>query len=215
MALTVLVEVVLLLRILFWRKPTVANVLGMLILFALATFQAAEYGICEGLFDVHPNVLARIGFVSITTLPVLTLHLIRTIGKSKQILLIVTAYATMFAWIAIFLFSDALVNQICGGNYIIFELSPGFGGSYFIYYYFWMIVGAIWALNMASKSRSKATANSLRWMVAGTASFAIPATIIWLFWEEAAKGLPSIMCGFAVIFAIIIYAKVIPRSKRK
>jgi len=212
MALTILVEVLLLLRLAFWRKPTVASVLGVLILFALAVFQAAEYGICEGLFDVHPNVLARIGFVSITTLPILVLHLVKTIGKSKRNLLIIAAYATMFAWIAIFLFSDALVNQICGGNYIIFELSPGFGGSYFIYYYLWMMVGAIWALNLASKSPSKATASSLRWLVAGVASFAVPATIIWLFWEEAAKGLPSIMCGFAVIFAFIVYVKVTPRS---
>lgn len=215
MALTMLVEVFLLLRILLWRKPTTANILAMLILLALAVFQAMEYGICENFFGVHPNVLARIGFVAITTLPVLGLHIVQTIGKSRQHRIIIVAYATMIMWIAVFLFSDVLVDQICGGNYIIFELTPGFGGSYFIYYYFWLIVTSVWALSMAKKTKNKSTALSLRWMVVGTSSFVIPATVIWLFWEEAARGLPSIMCGFALVFAVILFAKVLPRSNTK
>lgn len=215
MALTVIIELALLLRIVFWRKPTTINILAILILFALALFQAMEFGICEGLFGVHPNVLARVGFVAITALPVLGLHLIQQIGKAKQHKLIVIAYASMIMWAAVFLLSDALQNQICGGNYVIFQMNSGFGGSYFIYYYIWLIIGTIWALQMAAKTRSKAIRSSLRWMVAGYACFTVPATIMWLFWEEVAHGLPSIMCGFAIVFAAILFTKVVPSPNSK
>jgi len=212
MAMTVVIEMALFATLLIRKKKSLSTVLVMLILLNLATFQAMEYGICEGLFGLHPNAMARVGFIAITMLPVLGVHLVQALSKSKQTRLIIAAYATMFAWIAIFLGSDALQNQICGGNYVIFELSPGFGGAYFIYYYFWLIVASVWSLSIAKRTRIKWLRTSLRWYVAGIASFTVPATLIWLFWESAAHGLPSIMCGFAVIFAMILYGKVLPKG---
>lgn len=212
MALTVIIELVLAGWVIFRHRNSKEARLIVLILLALAVFQIAEYGICEGLLGVHPNVLARIGFASITLLPVLGLHLISTIGGAKQKVLIIVAYASMLMWIAVFLLSDALQQQICGGNYVIFNLSTGFGGSFFVYYYLWLLIGATWALSMSISSKVLSVKKRLNWMVVGYGSFAIPSTLIWILSEEAAKGLPSVMCGFAVIFAIVLAAKVTPKD---
>jgi hypothetical protein len=214
MAITIFIEVGLLIYGLFRYKRSTPISLSLLVLFCLALFQAAEYGICENLL-LPDSVWAVIGFVSITMLPVLGIHLISSISKKTHFKLILLAYISAAAWSALFIFGDVLGEVVCEGNYVIFELSNGYGGGYFMYYYFWLLLGAGLAWRSQQQSTDRKTKQALVGLIVGYASFVIPATFIWFTYEGAAQGLPSIMCGFAVLFAIILGTYIMPRIGTK
>ena len=52
------------------------------------------------------------------------------------------------------------------------------------------------------------------WMLTGYASFIIPSGIIFIYEETTQMAVPSIMCGFAVIFAIILITKILPEFEK-
>jgi len=49
-------------------------------------------------------------------------------------------------------------------------------------------------------------------MAAGYAAFILPTTAFNIIDPTTTRGIPSIMCGFAVIFAVALVAKVLPQS---
>lgn len=215
MAMTVIVEVGLAIFTLLAREKNLTTRLGVIILIALATFQLAEYGICEDL-GLNDNLWAKAGFVAITTLPVLGFHMIHTIAGKTNKYAVGAGYLTGLAWIILFLSGNAMENSVCNGNYVIFNLREGFGGAYFIFYYFWLIYGSVVAIHYARLAQQK-TKKALWTVVLGYASFTVPATLIWFFASDngASQGLPSIMCGFAVIFAVLLTTIVLPNSSEK
>lgn len=214
MALTVIIEVLLAIFSIIRLRNNRSVQLGVGILLFLALFQAAEYGICEQI-GFGGTIWAQIGFASITMLPVLGMHLISTIAKLQDMRILLAAYLSGAVWIGLFAFGGIMENQVCSGNYVIFNLSAGFGGAYFMFYYFWLVFGSIVAIKQSFKKKvSKQQASALRAMVLGYASFTVPATLIWFVFDGAAQGLPSIMCGFAVIFALILGLKILPTASK-
>ncbi len=213
MAATVIIELALLCWSLVRYRKSTSLKLSVIILLSLAVFQAAEYGICESI-SLGSSMWAKIGFASITVLPVAGLHLIYSIAGRHPKKLIWFAYLSGLIWIGLFLFGGIMESQVCSGNYIIFNLKITFGGAYFMYYYFWLLFGSSVALKIA-KTTDKKTSQALRAMVVGYGSFTVPATFIWFIYDGASKGLPSIMCGFAVIFALILALYIIPRTAQR
>lgn len=214
MIITFLVEFGYLLYILIrYKMNTLARLVSLLIVL-LATFQLAEYFVCEG-SHLNVSIWSRIGFVAITLLPPVVIHILHTIAKKPWNNITGAAYGMAAAWIVVFTFLDnAFQGHECTGNYVIFQLLPGLGGLYFFHYYMWLFIGAYLSYIYARRLKNK-DKKSLYMLGIGFAVLLIPTTTVNLIKPETLQGLPSIMCGFAVIFASILVFGVLPRSGKK
>ena len=200
--------------ILLTGKETKINTIIILILLLLGAFQFAEYSICES-FGFNADAWGRIGFISIALLPPLGLHLAYAVAHKKAKWPVGLAYGTALSWILLFLTNDIVQNQVCTENYLIFNMKENIGGAFFAYYYVWLLSGALAAFIFARQLKKGPQKLALYWFIAGYASFVIPATAIWIFSASAARGLPSIMCGFALVLAVILTLRVSPLAHKK
>lgn len=211
MIVTFVIEIVLLVAVLLTRKKSKNISLVLLILAALAFFQLCEYFVCGG-FGINGATWSRLGFIAITTLPPLGLHLIYRIAGKKSNLLVPTGYALMALWIVVFGFSEAAFNShACTGNYVIFDLKDVVGYLYSAYYYGTLLAGIAKALKYGNDSKKKHTREALYAMIVGYVAFMLPTAIVNTLNPLTLKGIPSIMCGFAILFAIILYFYILPR----
>lgn len=194
-----------------WRfQMTTASRLIVAFLACLGIFQLAEYMICGGLGIGHMEWV-QIGYVAITLLPALGLHLVAVLAKKSIKPLIYAAYASAAAYAIYFIaFSSTAIAHECAPNYAIFAMD-GLGYFFYgIYYYGWLLLTAGLATYWARLQPKKAPL--LRWMVAGYAAFIIPTSIANIIDPSTIAAIPSIMCGFAVLFAIILVWRVLPLS---
>jgi len=181
-------------------------VVALLIL--LAAFQLAEYQVCGGQNIV---IWSRIGFIIITLLPALGLHLISIVTKKAHFLKL--GYTLAVAYVLIFAFTPkAITGAVCGGNYIIFTTAQDLWWTYSLYYFGFLILGIWEAIEKINKTDTPAgDKNLLRWLILGYLSFMLPMGIVYSIAPSAAwNATPSIMCGFAVILAVILALKAMP-----
>lgn len=216
MALTFAAEMLLMIFVLVKKGlRSIEHRIIIIILLLLALFQLSEYGVCESLgFD--NTVWARIGFVSITMLPPLGLHLIQQIRRDKKMTLTYVGYFLSLVFVVAFVFFDSFKSIGCQGNYAFFDVKETIGGAYFAYYYVLLMIGATLALMGWRAERSSDKGKALLLLVIGYSSFVLPATFIHFIFEGVTSGLPSIMCGFALIFAFLLGTVIssrIPESK--
>jgi hypothetical protein len=192
-----------------YRFNTLTRLVASLLLF-LAVFQLAEYNVCGGM-GTSAAAWSRIGFVAITVLPPIGIHLLFTIAKKPWNNITGAAYGMAAAWILIFAFSEKAFNgHMCAGNYVIFQLKPGLGGLYFIYYYLWLFMGA-YLCAMLAKTMNRTYTESLTLLALGYATLLIPTTMANMLKPETVQGIPSVMCGFAIILAGIVTFGILPR----
>src|SRR5689334_22081711 len=117
-----------------YKLDQMARLIVALLCF-LALFQLSEYFVCGGL-GMSSAGWGRIGYVAITTLPPLGLHLLHVLAHKKSRIVVTVAYASMFGMIAWLLSYDrAFSGYICTGNYVIFQLASHVSYSYGTYYY--------------------------------------------------------------------------------
>ena len=206
---TAVIELGLLLYTLVRYKLTLIVRLIMAILFFLAAFQIAEYNVCGGM-GLQAQAWSRIGFMVIATLPALGVQTILAIAKASMVWLEVLAWAAAGYWIVLFgLSNNAFSGYKCGGNYIIFQIRNSYGLWYGIHYYFWLFVGIGLALWLAGKAHGKIK-QALNWFVIGYGVFIIPTAVVNTLNPQTTAGLPSILCGFAVVFAVLLGVKITP-----
>lgn len=189
-----------------YRHDTVSKLIVALLL-ALGTFQLAEYMICGGL-GLSGMEWSRLGYVSITLLPVMAVHLVVALAGKKAPLLVGGAYASMAAFATYFAVAPGAINAYeCRPNYAVFDLHGVTTALYAAYYYGWLVVGTglawIW-------SKGSQNAKALLWMTVGYVAFMLPTATVNLVDPSTVAGIPSIMCGFAILFAIILVTKVLP-----
>jgi hypothetical protein len=215
MVATILIECGLVLYAVWRYKLTQTVRLAVMILIALATFQLAEYFVCTG--GGHAEQWSRLGFVAITTLPPLGLHLLHRLANKTDRRVVYGAYATMLGFIGFFLFTkSAFVGQECTGNYVIFQIGYELGGYYAAYYYGWLLtaigLGILWA-NQLKREGSQAIRRlqAVRGLIVGYLVFLVPTALTNSVNPKTTDGIPSIMCGFAVIFALIVALYILPR----
>lgn len=197
----------------FWRyKLTPITRLAALTLICLAVFQLAEYNVCETALGLSSLDWARVGYASITLLPPLGLHMaVRLAGDKKRNWLVWVGYASGIAFAIFFLLvAHGMQSQKCLGNYVIFTIAPGASPFYVFYYYSWLAVSTTYSWVRASSAKSPGTRYALRALSLGYLTFIIPTIAAVIVNPTAAAGIPSIMCGFAVIFALIVTFFVVP-----
>jgi hypothetical protein len=191
-----------------YKTSTLIRIIAML-LFFLSMFQLSEYHVCSGM-DISTNSWSRIGFVAITILPPLGLHLLQVItGKGGRFIKWV-AYFNALIWIAIFTFgSHTFAAHQCAGNYIIFQLSPSLDRYYYFYYFGWLLITMSMALYFAAITSSTVRRACLLLFI-GYCIFLVPTTVVNTIDPATTAGIPSIMCGFAVLFAFILVFGILP-----
>lgn len=208
---TFIVEFFMLFYVLWRYKMTALTRLAAVFLGCLGIFQLSEYMICGGLGMGHVGWV-QLGYSAITLLPPLGLHMTAVIAKKRVVPLLAAAYATGFAYVAYFIVvGPTVITHQCAPNYAVFNMS---GDGYLFYgtfYYGWLLVtialSALWA-RMQPKQ-----ALALRWQVASYAVFIVPTTIANLLDPATISAIPSIMCGFAVLCALILVWRVLPLVK--
>jgi hypothetical protein len=183
--------------------------IAAVMLFCLALFQLSEYNVC-GRFNLDALTWSRIGFVMITLLPTLGIHLVHELAGIKRRWLVALSYLSAAVFIYLFVFSSmAFVSHQCAGNYAIFQLANHLGGSYFIYYYGWLAV-ALLVAGHAMQGAQKARRLALEYLIGGYLFFIIPTTLVNTVKPDTINGIPSVMCGFAIIFAIVLVFGILP-----
>jgi len=204
-----LIESALLVYVLWRYKLTSLMRVIAAALILLASFQLAEYYVCGGM-GVSAAMWSRVGFVAITFLPPLGIHLAHLLAKKPERLLVYAAYATCVAWILVFCSGEwALHGHVCAGNYVIFQLRPSLTPLYALYYYGWLFGGVWLALSFARTAPKKARA-ALAAMILGYFVFLVPTATVNMLNPKTISGIPSIMCGFAVFFALILVFRIAP-----
>jgi hypothetical protein len=203
----VIESILLIYTVVRYRMSTLGRIVAATLLF-LAIFQFAEYHVCGHSFI--PASWSRIGFVAITMLPPLGIHLVQEITGKKSKLQLAVAYGSSFAFAALFgLNASTFEGHVCAGNYAIFQLHSPIGGAYFLWYYlalFWGIVTSWFAAQESKPNIRKA----LYLQIVGYISFILPTSIVNAINPQTMVGIPSIMCGFAVSYALILTFGVVP-----
>lgn len=195
----------------FWRyKLNAVTRIAMVLLICLALFQWAEYNVCEGTIFLDSLGWAKLGYVAITMLPPLGIHLIYQISGDKRRWIPLLGYILAAAFIGYFLLeTEGVKAGACLGNYVIFEnrdeFYPIYGG-----YYYGLLVAAITYAYFQSKAAAKNIRCSLRSLMIGYALFMVPTTFVNIIDPSTISGIPSIMCGFAVLLAATLAGKVLP-----
>lgn len=210
---TFIIEVVFALYTLYRYKWNKLTRLLVATLIFLAIFQFVEYFICTT-GNSYNEVLSRIGYVSITMLPPLGIHILATLKKfpySKYVVGMAYSAAALFVvWFLIA--THSLTNHVCQGNYVIFGVNQNAVVLYGLYYYGFVVGGLVLSALLASQTSQMKTKQALYGMSLGYAGFIIPTTTANMLDPTTIRGIPSIMCGFAVILAIIIVTVVLPAA---
>lgn len=214
---TMVIEVSLALYTLWRYKMSIMTRLALFMLLALATFQLAEYYVCTGIGSMAVP-WSRVGFVAITALPPLGLHMMHVLADKPRRRLVYTAYATMIAYMAFFLLSPGtFTGHECTGNYVIFQFTPNVTGVYTVYYFGWLLAGIglgfRWADQLKAKGKTAAKRlQTVQGLILGYLVFLVPSAISMVVKPDARRGIPSVLCGFAVLLALILTGYVMPRA---
>lgn len=200
-----------------WRyKMSVTTRLITICLLTLAIFQLSEYYDCTGL-GVSAEAWSRVGYAAISALPPLGLHLLHRLAGKPGRKLVIGSYLTMGAFVAFFLLGKRVfAGYQCTGNYVIFQLNPHPTIAYSLYYYGFLLtaitLGVIWANQfLAGGKKSLTKLQTTRALIIGYLVFLVPTALANSVRPATRRGIPSIMCGFAVLFALILTLYVLPK----
>lgn len=203
-----------------WRyKLTTLTRLVVVALAALATFQFAEYFVCQQI-GLGMN-WSRLGYAAITTLPPLGLHILYVLAHKPGRKLVVTAYASMVAFAVYFLlYHAAFRGYACTGNYVIFQLGSWPARAYGLYYYGWLLtalaLGFRWGREFTQPTKlQRKRMQCIQALMGGYLAFLVPVALANSVNPSTRAGIPSIMCGFAVTFALILSLYITPRAATK
>ncbi|HSX45270.1 MAG TPA: hypothetical protein VLF39_04175 [Candidatus Saccharimonadales bacterium] len=175
----------------------------------LAIFQLAEYNVCGG-HGVSAATWSRIGFMAITLLPPLGIHLIQTISGRNIRWVVGLSYLSGLTFAGLFGLSQSSFNShICAGNYAIFQLANNLGGAYFAYYYTLLFLGISLGLYFSLSAKQRVR-EGLILQVFGYLCFLLPTGVTNAVNPQTISGIPSIMCGYAVIYALILTLGIVP-----
>lgn len=211
---TFVIEIVIAVYAILRFKTSEITKIAILILISLAAFQIAEFNVCAtGWID--SMLASRLGYVAISMLPPLGMHFIYALAGEKKRPLLWPSYAAGAVFILFFLgVGHSLTGHACEGNYVIFQMLPGSEILYGLYYYGLILLGISESLRLA-KNKSSKISKSLRWMVVGYLAFLLPTTTANFLSADTLQGIPSIMCGFAVLLALVIGFIILPARGEK
>lgn len=212
MMITALSEVALALYAYRHYKQTKIGILGVLTLLFLALFQISEYQICEGLPALN-LFWTKVGLIAITLLPPLGLHITEMMTNQYRFWWV--GYVCALIYSVLFIFNPAIVQGgVCAGNYVIIDMQRvAYGEYYFAFLFLAMFIG-LQAIRKQQITKASLR-ESVRWLILGYATFILPVAAVYMIVPSTLHGVPSIMCGFALVFAFILALRVLPLYHKK
>jgi hypothetical protein len=214
MVATFLVEVALALYVVVRYKMDAKSRAILALLLCLAAFQIAEYFVCT---DTTIAINAsRAGYVAITFLPALGLYLMGLITIPLSKISNVLAFLSSWFVAAYFLLSpNAFTSYVCTGNYVIFQLGQVPSMLYGVFYYA-LLALAIWRGAFFLKNNpDHKNVNPVHWLLTGYAVFIVPVALLTVLHPDTTRAIPSLLCGFAILLAIILGARIAPLTLEK
>lgn len=180
----------------------------ILTLASLGIFQLAEYNICRG---AQGMLWAYIGFVAINLLPAFGLDFITLADRDRKRWVPI---GYIFSGLIIFstVYFSLITSAVCGGNYVIFNMSRTVYMIFIVYYLGLLFLSMMVALRDLADARIKKDHQKVRlygWILAGYISFLLPTGIVYLLSLQSLI-VPSVMCGFAIFFSFVLFFKIIP-----
>lgn len=214
MVLTFLIEVSIAIYTVARYKLNVTGRIILAILVCLALFQLAEYQVCTNSGAAMAS--ARLGYAAITLLPPLGLCLMLSLVKQLNKFLTALLFALPLVFVGYFLLAPtAFQGYQCTGNYVIFQTGIWQSFVYGTYYYALILTSVLYGLlHLRSDPKSKA-AKSIKWLLFGYAVFIVPVATLVVLQPNTQQAIPSIMCGFAVFFALILGFLLVPNTLHK
>jgi hypothetical protein len=204
-----------------WRyQMTVLVRLITSMLVALGVFQLAEYFVCTGIGSMAVP-WSRVGFVAITALPPIGLHIMHELAGKQSRKLVTFSYASMVSFMAFFLFSPGIfTGHQCTGNYVIFQFTPNVTGLYSLYYFGWLLtgigLGLKWSNELMRQGKKSVTRlQTVRGLIVGYLVFLVPSAVVMTTNPAWRRGIPSVLCGFAVLLALILGLYILPRAAER
>ena len=192
-----------------YRKGRFGKVATSLLVL-LAVFQIAEYEVCTG---QNSFFWSRVGLIATALMPAGGLYLVSLVSRKKHFLRL--GYAAAAVCVLMFaLAPKTIVNSFCGGNYVIFTGPEAMFRFYGAYYFGFLVLGIWEAVEALNASIGERTRPLLRWMIIGYLSFMLPTSVVYATYEPARVAVASIMCGFAVVLALILTFQIVPRFYR-
>jgi hypothetical protein len=195
----------------WWRyRLTAFGRLSVVFLLLLAGFQLSEYAICRG----APSVLwSQIGFICTAFLPVIGIDFIIRLRRIKYS--IVWGYALAAALSVVMAFYPGIfATAECTGTFVAFRADRiGFELFYATYYLALLFLG----IGLAWEGLRQIGANrkALTWILIGYAAFMLPTFVVYFLASFGRVAIASILCGFAVLMAIILVLRILPLVHRK
>ncbi len=214
MGATFIIEIIMVMYVIMRYKLNAKGRTIVALIACLAAFQLAEYFVCT-----QSSVAigaARAGYAAITMLPALGMYLMSllTVPLSRTATRVMFLAALAFA--SYFLLAPtAFQGYQCTGNYVIFQIGRPQAIVYGMYYFGYIA----WAVSrgtsfMHAKPRAK-TVPAVRWFLLGYAAFIMPVAVLTVFHPDTTKAIPSILCGFAVILAVILGTRIAPLTNKR
>lgn len=203
---TFVIEFCFALYVLVKYKPTLFSKLCVLVLVCLGVFQFSEFLICT---TPYLDVSIKLGYIAITLLPALGIHIIYSLTNRWKFF----AYIS-YAWAAILVLAIVFVPKVaflatCNPNYVSYTSNSVFSFSHWLYYVVSMGVGVL--LLSYAIVKHIGDRKEEKWMIVSYFVFIIPSMILFYTNTIQHIALPSVMCGFAILTAIIFVAVIIPR----
>lgn len=194
-----------------WRyQMTTVTRIATALLLCLAIFQLAEYNVCAAAFGLSSSTWSRIGFVAITALPPLGIHLSTAMAKRRRPALVAGAYAVGVVFAAIFLLTPSINGHQCMGNYVIFQVMQNVMPIYGLYYWGLLVAGVALCWQYARAERSVTRRRAQHLLATGYLLFMVPTLIVMMLDPVSLSAIPSVMCGFAVLLAVTLAGGVLP-----
>lgn len=182
-------------------------IVGLLVF--LAVFQLCEFMICTGVASASTD-WARLGYFAITLLPPISVDLASRLAGYRERKVVKACYILAVPYILYYVLVPGVLTAICGGNYIIFTSPIITNWLYVIYYFGVILVSLVVADRQQQRAASETVKRSLWWFKTGNLAFLLPSFGVVILRSFNVVGFPSVLCGFAVTFALVLGFKVAP-----
>jgi len=204
---TFFIEFALALLVFLKYRQTLFNKISIATLICLGLFQLSEYFICT---TNYADFWIKVGYVAITFLPAFGVHLITAITRKHDVLMVSGYLAALLFTAAIIFVPGINLQTSCQPNYVAVAMENRFSIAHTSYYAFYVFAGLFLLWNGLRKGIGDSKEE--KWLLIAYATFLIPSEGLALLRMISNSAVPSVMCGFAVLAAIILVLVVIPRQ---
>lgn len=193
-------------------RPSLFRATVVTMLICLATFQLVEFQVCAG--TTEALLWTKVGVAGITMLPALGMHLIGQITRPSVLVPISYVLAVSFALILAFL-PGATEEATCSGNYVLLHIRAGWVDDLWSGYYALFLALAVLELVLRLVARPHAgpaaySTKLIALTLVAYLSFILPMAVVDIVDAALRVATPSIMCGFAVLMALLMALWIVP-----